>query len=305
MASASRTDTAARRTGRGAPPPSRLDAVLGNLARERATGALRVGRAGTIYITGGRITYAESVHVPGVEDLLTASGRVAAAVVTEVRRAAAADGGETLVRQGTLTRGELQFCVLGATLDAAFSLHEVTGARPRFREGDRHWLGPQWYFDVAGLSRECRRRRLRLDHAWPSPALDTRPVVPAPRVTADRVVLTAVQWEVIVHADATATPADLARRLGRPVYPLLLAVRQLAAAGLLVPPAPANGTPGGPPPADPPAPGGAAAADGASGELPRREKGASRPAGAPPAHSADGTDVGVLIRLRDALERLL
>ncbi|MFC6084285.1 hypothetical protein [Sphaerisporangium aureirubrum] len=279
-------------------PSTRLDAVLPGLADGRATGSLRVGRAGTIYLTAGRVSYAESAGVPGVEDLLASSGRIAATTLGSIRREAAerADGGETLVRQGLLTRGELQFCVLGATLDAAFFLLSATGTRPRFREGDRHWLGPQWYFDVAGLLRECRRRRLRLDRTWPSPDLDTRPVAPIPRVSADRVVLTAVQWEVVVHADAVATPAELARRLGRPAYPVLLAVRQLAAAGLLTPP-PAAPPPDAPPPdvpgAVPP------------GALPRRERRAVRPEGVPPPHDADATDVGVLIRLRDALERLL
>jgi hypothetical protein len=291
-------------------PPPRLDAVLDGLADDRATGSLRVGRAGTLYLTAGRVSYAESTGAPGVEELLAASGRIAATAISGIRRAAGerADGGETLVRTGLLTRGELQFCVLGATLDAAFFLLGSTGSRPRFRDGDRHWLGPQWYFDVAGLLRECRRRRLRLDRTWPSPDLDTAPVVPTARLTADRVVLTAAQWEVIVHADATATPAQLAKRLGRPAYQVLLAVRTLAAAGLLVVPGgaapPDRATaPGGPSPPDESATSGGSPPQ---ATLPRREKRATRPGGVPtPAAGADATDVGVLIRLRDALERLI
>jgi hypothetical protein len=275
-----------------------LDSILSGLAKDHATGSLRVGRTGTVYLAGGRVSYVESARTPGVEEILTASGRIGASGIRGVRRSAAghADGGEALVRQGVLTRGELQFCVLGATLDASFFVLAATGTRPRFKEGDRHWLGDQWYFDVAGLLRECRRRRVQLDHVWPSSHQDSQPVVLAPRVTAHRVVLTAVQWEIVLNADATAAPAELARRIGRPVYAVLLAVRQLGAAGLLLRP---EATPALPTRA------------GRAGRTgPRPGPALSEPAPAPgagsplPQVSVSPTDVSVLVRLRDALERL-
>ncbi|GAA3156348.1 hypothetical protein GCM10010466_54040 [Planomonospora alba] len=235
------------------------ESVLCGLADERATGALRLGKAGAFYLTGGRVTYAESSCCPRVEDLLVAGGRISVQAVRQARQASSEErwGGDLLVDRGVLTRGELEFCVLSAVLDAAFFLLESPASRSRFRPDDRHWLGPQWYFDVAGLLREHGRRRAQLDQAWPSAELDTLPVVPLARIPAQQVMLTSLQWEVLVGADCAATPVDLARKLGRPAYSVLLAVRQLGAAGLLRRPEPAPGAPSGtsppvPPPKAPP-----------------------------------------------------
>jgi hypothetical protein len=163
-----------------------VENILHGLADDRATGSLRLGKAGTFYLTDGRVTYAESTAAPRVEDLLTASRRISAHAVRQARQAAAEGrwGGEQLVDKGVLTRGELEFCVLNAVLDAAYFLCDTTGHRPRFRPGELHWLGPQWYFEVTGLFRECKRRKARLDEAWPSAELDALPVVPLGRITA-------------------------------------------------------------------------------------------------------------------------
>ncbi|MEV7008008.1 hypothetical protein [Streptosporangium sp. NPDC051022] len=325
--------------------------VLSGLAAHRATGALHLGGAGTFYLTGGRVTYAESPAAPRVEDLLAACGRVSGHAVRQAMHATeeGRQGGELLISQGVLTRGELELCVLCAVLDAVYFLLEPPhppdppGRRPKFRPGERHWLGPHCYFDVAGLLRECKRRRTQLDRTWPSAELDSLPVVPVGRVPAQRVVLTALQWEVVTGADSTATPADLAHRLGRPAYSVLLAVRQLAAAGLLrvprgelttaptsptaptppaepVPPGLPGPSPGAGTPAGPGASGGPATpgGPGASGDaLPRRVAGAGeirgavadtpRPSGAAqwlPATTGNPGDVNLLIRLRNALEAL-
>ncbi|GAA5055862.1 hypothetical protein HNP84_006306 [Thermocatellispora tengchongensis] len=341
----------------------RLDSILTGLAGEGATGALRAGRSGTVYLTEGRVTFAESAHSPRLEDVLTASGRVSAAAVQRARRAASAtgapgagngdangagngdanraangaatdanedgargrtshrppDGGGALIAQGVLTRGELEFCVLGLVLDAVYFLLAAAATRPRFVPGERHWLGPYWYFDVTGLLRECERRRARLNDVWPSAQLDTLPVSPVPRLPGQRVVLDALQWEVLVNADGTATPAELARRLGRPAYSVLMAVRRLAAAGLLMKPPPPRPA-AGPERREPSAPEAERpAADQPAGKLPRRAsaKGRPRPSGAVaparagaagggwPAVTGDPSDVSMLIRLRDALERML
>ncbi len=269
--------------------------MLSDLAESRATGALKAGRSGTVYLSKGRICYVECARTPTVEELLTASGRLSLSGMRTARQTAAAtaDGGDLLVRRGVLSRGELQLCVLGATLDASFFLFGATVPKPKFREGDRHWLGIHWFFDVPGLFRECHRRRARLDRAWPSAELDSRPVVPVRRLRSQHVVLTALQWEILLNADAETTPAELAKRIGRPAYPTLLAVREMAAAGLLECPEP-------PPPEKPP-------------DLPKRVAGAA-PRGLPgdgggrraqssyPEISGDPTDVNLLIRLRNALE---
>ncbi|GAA4594323.1 hypothetical protein GCM10023194_60850 [Planotetraspora phitsanulokensis] len=268
--------------------PPTLDTVLTRLAADNATGSLRVGKDGTVYLTGGRVSYVECATTPGVEELLTASGRISASGVRGIRQASGpeADGGDLLVQKGVLSRGELEFCVLGATLDASFFLLRPAGTpRSRFKEGDTHWLGTHWYFDVPGLFRECERRRARLEQAWPSGELDGQAVVPVGRLNGGHVLLTASQWELVLAADSTATPLDLARRLGRPAYSTLLAVRELAAAGLLA--TSAEDEPGAP-------------------ALPKRTP--AKPSGDAaerrPPPLADATDVNLLIRLRDALEAL-
>lgn len=283
-----------------------IDEVLTDLARSGATGSLRVGGSGTVYVTGGRVSYVECTSTPSVEELLTSSGRISETVVRNARQTSdgAADGGDLLVSKGVLTLGELQFCVLGTTLDASFFLLDAEGARFRFMDGDRHWLGTHWSFEVGGLFHECRRRRARLDQAWPSPALDTRPVIPAQRVPDRQVVLTDLQSELLRNADHTATPMELAKRLGRPAYATLLAVRELASAGLLTPPRlPDPKVPPSPPFSSP---------SGTREALPKRgERSGPRPrlTQEPPTPllpegCGDPHDIDLLIRLRDALEAL-
>ncbi|GAA2267184.1 hypothetical protein GCM10010149_04550 [Nonomuraea roseoviolacea subsp. roseoviolacea] len=314
-----------------------LDTLLASLAKDRPTGALRVGRAGTVFLDEGRITYMECAQTPGVERLLTARGRMPEAALRRVQ----ADGGcERLLAEGAVTLGELQFCVLGAVLDAAFFLLPATGTRPKFRPGERHWLGGRWYFEVSGLVRECARRRAQLARIWPSADVDTAPVRPASRLPGQGVTLTAVQWEIITRADEEATPLDLARLLGRSGYSVLLAVRRLAASGLLTPTAPDPPTD----PArstDPPVPETARpesatseAGGGRGTALPKRARGGGRrarhspqdmagaadmprAAGAAgvadtegparsfgPAVTADPRDLALLMRLKKALEEL-
>lgn len=271
-----------------------IEATLTSLAGDGATGALRAGRAGAVYLDQGRVSHAECAVTPSVEELLAASGRISAHGVRSTRQAAAAgDGGDALVERGVLTRGELQLCVLGATLDASFFLFGMAGAKFKFKDGDRHWLGTHWFFDVPGLLRECRRRRARLDRAWPSAELDTRPVVPVRRIDGRQVVLSATQWEVLLAADGQSTPADVAKRIGLSAYATLLAVRELAAADLLVRPEKADD----PPPEE----AGQEAQQEAQPLLPRR---AGQKAASAPETSGDPTDVALLIRLRDALEAL-
>ncbi|MEU6795087.1 hypothetical protein ABZ907_25595 [Nonomuraea wenchangensis] len=277
---------------------TRLDSLLAGLARERSTGALRVGRSGTIFLSDGRVTYMECAQTPSLERLLTARGRMSEAALRGVR----SDGGcDRLLREGSITQGELQYAVLGVVLDAAFFLLPMSGTRPKFRPGEEHWLGGQWFFDVAGLVRECARRRAQLAGIWPSADVDTSPVRPATALAGHGVTLDRIQWEVLVGADRRATPLELAKQIGRSGYSVLLAVRRLAAAGLLCPP-----DPPGPPGEDP-----SFAEDErtlpkrARGELPRpphHPEAPGLPAGPPV--TGDPTDIALLLRLKKALEEL-
>jgi hypothetical protein len=141
------------------------------------------------------------------------------------------------------------------------------------------------------------------------------------------VVLTPLQWEVLVGADSATPPADLAQKLGRPAYSVLLAVRQLASSGLLrmpepepgaVPAAPARpakpAVPSAPAAPDSPAPLATPQPPDTPDLLPKRTRGDTKipDAGATssgssdwlPAATGDPTDLNLLIRLRNALEAL-
>ncbi|MBF8190684.1 hypothetical protein ITP53_34230, partial [Nonomuraea sp. K274] len=210
----------------------RLDELLSGLARERSTGALRLGRSGTVFVSEGRVTYMECAQTPGVEQLLAGRGVLPDSALRWVR----ADGGcERLISEGVVTAGELQYAVRAAVLDAAFFLLPVSETRPKFRPREAHWLGGQWFFDVPELVRECARRQDRLAEIWPSADVDGLPVRPVASLPGHAVTLSRAQWEVIVRADQRATPLELARQIGRSGYSVLVAVRQLAAAGLLTP----------------------------------------------------------------------
>jgi hypothetical protein len=224
--------------------PGRL---LTQVAGERQTGALVVGGhpGGTVYLIEGHVTHAESPAAPGVGELLTASGRLAARTWQAALDAgtAGATVGELLVRQGHLTQGELELCVLGAIYDAAYFALSPASAPVEFLDGAVHWLGPVIRVDAAAVNREARRRARLLEEIYPHPIVDAAPVIPVARPPVERVTLTAVQWELLVHADGQRTPADLAQLLGRAGYATIQELRRLAALGLLELPEPPAAAP--------------------------------------------------------------
>jgi hypothetical protein len=214
--------------------PGRL---LSQVARERQTGALVVGGqpGGTVYLVEGLVTYAESAAAPGVGELLTASGRLAARTWQAALDAGTERGqvGRLLLEQGHLTQGELELCVLGAIYDAGYFALSPASAPADFLDGALHWLGTVVYVDPAAITREARRRARLLDKIFPAAEIDTAVVIPVPRLPVERVTLTAAQWELLVSADGQRTPADLAQLLGRAGYATIQELRRLAARGLI------------------------------------------------------------------------
>ena len=212
------------------------------VAGERQPGALVVQGhpGGTVYVLDGLVTYAESPAAPGVGELLTASGRLAGSTWQAALDAGTSRGqvGQLLLEQGHLTRGELELCVLGAIYDAAYFALAAPGGTVEFLPGATHWLGPVIRVEPAAVTRESRRRARLLDGIFPHPEVDVAPVIPAPRAPVERVTVTALQWELLVHADGQRTPADLAQLLGRAGYATVQELRRLAAAGLIERPAP-------------------------------------------------------------------
>jgi hypothetical protein len=211
--------------------------LLAQVAGERWTGALVVGGhpGGTIYLIEGQVTHAESPAAPGVGELLTASGRLAGRTWQSALDAgtAAAKVGQLLLDQGHLTQGELELAVLGAIYDAAYFALAPASAPVERLDGVTHWLGPVVAVDPAAVNRESRRRSRLLDEIFPHPQIDAAPVSPVARPPRERITLTALQWELLMHADGQRTPADLAQLLGHAGYATIQELRRLAAAGLL------------------------------------------------------------------------
>jgi hypothetical protein len=96
--------------------------------------------------------------------------------------------------------------------------------------------------DTAAVTREARRRVRLLDEIFPDARVDLAPVNPVSRPPLERITLTSLQWELLVHADGQRTPADLAQLLGRAGYATIRELRRLTALGLIEPPETANPT---------------------------------------------------------------
>lgn len=213
--------------------------ALAQVADAGSTGSLQIGGSpgGTLWLVDGRVVHAESPAAPGVGELLTGSGRLSRPTWQAALAAGRDDHrvGALLIEQGHLSAGELELCVLGAIYDAAFFALRQIRAPVRFDPQGRHWLGPVTRVDVGVLSRESTRRRRLLDGILSDPVIDTAPLAVATRTRAARIVLSALQWEIVVRADGRLTPTDLARLLGRSGFAVLEEVRRLAASGLLHP----------------------------------------------------------------------
>ncbi|GAA0588015.1 transcriptional regulator [Streptomyces crystallinus] len=210
--------------------PVLVSPMLVRLVAERATGAL-LRDTGTLYLVDGQVVHAESPAAPGLEVLLTASGRMRPEAWRRAVDRAGARGavGRYLVDSGEVTGGELELCHLGAVHDAAFFALAPGKGPTRFRYGALHWIGPVRPVAARALAREATRRRELLDRIWPHPEVDTAPVVPVP----DRpgLPVTVRQRALLGAADGFRTPGVIARLLGRPAFHTLVDVRRLAALG--------------------------------------------------------------------------
>ncbi|MEV0094724.1 transcriptional regulator [Streptomyces sp. NPDC050738] len=211
---------------------STISPMLVRLAAEQATGALLRDR-GTLYLADGQVVHAESPSSPGMEVMLTASGRLRPEGWQEAVDRAGARGrvARFLVDSGQLGGGELEICHLSALHDAAFFALAPSSGPTRFRYGVVHWMGPVQSVPAARVEREAARRRELLDQLWPYEAVDTAPVVRTHRL-ADAPV-TPRQRAVLALVDGVRTAQDIARVLGRPAFHTLIDVRRLAAAGVL------------------------------------------------------------------------
>jgi hypothetical protein len=212
--------------------------ALNQLAAAGATGVLHAGGTpgGELYLSAGQVTQASSPGAPDVGDLLVASGRLTAETWYDALTADGADHavGRRLVERGHLTGGELELCALGALYDAAYFVLAPPTVSLRFDDDARHPLGEVVAVDATALTRECTRRRRLLDEIHPSSEVDGLPISAADRPAVPRVVLSALQWQLVVHADGRRTAAELAQLLGVAGYTVVQDLRRLAAEGLVL-----------------------------------------------------------------------
>ncbi|MGW3725128.1 transcriptional regulator [Streptomyces sp. F001] len=253
--------------------------MLTRLAAERATGVL-VRECGTLYLTEGRVVHAESPLAPGLDVILTAHGTLDARAWQDAvdRADQRHDADRLLLDGGRLAPGALELCHLSALYDAAYFALAPSRTPGHFHYGTTHWLGSVHPVPVAAVEHETLRRRSLLHRIWPDPASDSAPLERVDTAAAPAVAPR--QSAVLGRVDGIRTAADIARELGRPAFHTLVAVRRLAAAGLVAP-------------RTPPTPAGAASAD-------RAGTGIAAPDGLRTA----APDIALLKRVRDALEAL-
>ncbi|UGQ15508.1 transcriptional regulator [Yinghuangia sp. ASG 101] len=236
---------------------------------------------GALYLRRGEVVHAESPAAPTLDTLLAAGGRLTPDAWRQAVDRAGEDGrvGRHLLERHLLGTGELEIAHLAALFDAAYFTLAPDAGPVRFRPGGAHGLGPIRPVSAPAVARECRRRRVLLDRAFPDARLDVSPVLRRPEAPPPRA---AFRRAVLDLADGVRTPGGIAHLLGRPAFHVLAEVRRMAAAGLVAPPHPDPGPPAGarpPDPSAPPWPGDA-------------------PGTAPP-------DIELLRRIRDALEARL
>ncbi|MGI5236799.1 ADAM 12 protein [Dactylosporangium sp. CA-139066] len=208
--------------------------ALAQLAAAGATGALTVHGepGGVVFLLAGRVNAVESPAAPSVDRLLTAAGVVDERVWETLPSAPA----RALVEGGHLSAAAMELCTLQALYDAAFFVLGTPRAEMRFDPDVLHWLGAEGTVTTDQVCDHVARQRRMLDEVHPSEATDLAPVVPVLRPGLDRVLLSGLQWEIVLHADGRRTPQELAGLLGRSAYAVTLDVRRLAAAGLVKPP---------------------------------------------------------------------
>lgn len=213
--------------------------ALDELTGARATGALHVDGpvSGSVYLLDGDVYYVHTPAAPGVDCLLQASGTVSPAAFQTAWTAGAAAGqvGEILIKSGALSRGEAELCTAAAITDGAFVLFTTSAAdvgQVRFAPEEGHWWGALRRVGAAALDTQIRKR-LRLLERTPPGDVDDQPVVAAGRLGRHHVVLTDLQWELIVHANGRRTPRELARLLGRSAFSAIVECRRLVTVGLI------------------------------------------------------------------------
>jgi hypothetical protein len=265
---------------------------LAALARQRASGALRVrgDPGGVIYLSQGRLAFAESAVVPDLGSRLVNSCRL---LPDQWRRAELDSGpggcpGDLLVRRGLLDAAEWEVVLRSAALDALLVLAvQLAAGRPAggtsFTPGEGCGAGLPLGLAAGSAWAYAKTEAGRL--AGHAVVPEARPRLCGP----GRAVVGGAAAAVLAQMDGRATIGELAWRNGLALYAVMDWVAGLVGDGVCAlagPPGPAGAQVPGP---------------GQDWLLPRRPPGTGTPAGpgrwTPP-------DPGVLGRLLAALQKL-
>ncbi|RKE22809.1 hypothetical protein [Streptomyces sp. TLI_171] len=275
-----------RRRRSSCAPATTFEAALTDLAAEGATGALH-GPDGAVHLAGGLVVHAEAPGGATVGHLLIGAGRIGVRAWEDSLLLGAGRLAEYLVDSGLIGAGALELARLTATLDAAQDALAQHVGELRFDPAAHPVFRLARPLSVLELRGAVGRRRALLDACWPSAELDRSPLLASGAAPVRRTAVPRRRREALLAAaDGTRTAPELARLLGRSTFGTLLDVRQLAAAGLLTARQPAAAFD--PPPASVPQP-----------ALPD----VLLPPG-PRSYDSSDPEVGLLLRLRAALEAL-
>jgi hypothetical protein len=296
-------------------PADQIASELAVLARGEASGALEINGqpGGIVYLSAGRLTFAESPAVPDLGARLIRSGRIQPDVWDQLARESRPDGAiaGALVARGIVTAAGLQRLLQSITLDALLALTtpfagECAVAGIWFAPQRSHWAEAALAMDVAFV-------RTYLDHMTQRLAWYDIPARGCPRLTG------AGHPEGLVHRDQRAivgqidgrtTVAELAWRGGFALHETVESIGRLVHAGMCTVTAPdtaalpdtvpAADTLAAPDTVSPVA--GEAGAGQAVTELPRR--GPDRDDLPADLARATPLDLGLLQRVRQALQHM-
>jgi len=139
--------------------PERVADELAELAGQHASGALVISGdpGGTIYLSDGCLTFAESAEAPDLGTRLVKSGRLTQNQWSQASADSEADGGEgdLLLSRGLINAGEWELLLRSAALDALLALADDQGtagtcfvSRQALAEGPvlRLAAGPTWEY---------------------------------------------------------------------------------------------------------------------------------------------------------------
>jgi hypothetical protein len=250
------------------------------LTQQRASGALEIGGqpGGTIFLSGGYLTFAESPFIPDLRSRLISSGRLTPDQWNHVVESDQAHGGvgALLVSQAVVTRSELRDLLWSVALDALIALTPPLSAEPsvagvRFWPRRSHWIGSLLRLDTASLWADAEQKaELLAQREIPAGACPQLCRLQLPWAVVKR-----EPWAIAWQLDGLTSVRDLAWRNGFALYDTMQWVGDLVQAGLCtMAPAPAPASALAPAPAAPAVPGQAPPGDPFL-RLPRREPGAA------------------------------